>query len=157
MTPNTVVVLEAPRLPELYRKICLHSGISLAPGAVGTDRFVLRSGSAPAQLFAELLEEAFAEDAAEVPVCPPTDQVHTSGPGHVTVCPGFESPCPVVEGLRRAVSAEGESVLLFAIERRDEPGRLLEVTWAVLPEEEPEPQEEFRAALWRENVSAGTG
>ena len=40
-------------------------------------------------------------------------------------------------------------MFLFAVERRDRAGRLLGVTWAALPEEEPPPWAPFRAAALR--------
>jgi hypothetical protein len=44
------------------------------------------------------------------------------------------------------VDSAGPS-LLFSVERRDETGRLLGVTWAAVPEEEPPPQGRYRAAV----------
>ena len=69
--------------------------------------------------------------------------------GQVIVRPGFDAPCPVAGELTRAACPGGGPVLLFAVERRDAGGRLLEVTWAAVPEEEPGPQAPFKAAVAR--------
>ena len=108
---------------------------------------MLRSGAQPADLFAKLLEEAFVEDEAEVPLYGPEGT--PSEPGRVVVQAGFDTPCPEPESLRRAVRAGGGPVQLFAVERRDAGGRLLGVTWAAVPEEEPPPQKPYRAAVVR--------
>jgi hypothetical protein len=111
---------------------------------------VLRSGSEPPNLFAKLLEEAFVEDEAEVPLYGPEGR--PSEPGRVVVQAGFNSPYPDVESLRQAVRPGGGPVQLFAVERRDAGGRLLGVTWAAVPEEEPPPQKPYSAC---EEVSTG--
>jgi hypothetical protein len=152
------VLLEAMRLPELYRRVCRHAGLPPAPAADTGERFVLRSGDEPPDLYGKLLEEAFVEDEAEVPVYRPDDPLdyRRLGPGHVAVRPGFDAPCPaVVADLRRAVRPEGGRVMVFTVERRDTEGRLLGVTWAAVPEEEPAPRAEFRAAVLRQDQAAG--
>jgi hypothetical protein len=65
MTPD---VLQAPRLPALYREVFRYAGLPLAPESAPAERFVLRCGEQPPGLFAALLEEAFLEDEAEVVV-----------------------------------------------------------------------------------------
>src|SRR4051794_40207251 len=150
MSDGVIHVHEALRLPELCRQVCAHAGLPLSPVPGAAGRFVLRCGAEPPGLFAELLEEAFVEDEAEVQVWPadgPADY-HALPHGHVAVRPGFDSPCPAAEGLARAVSPGGR-VLLFAVERRDGDGRLLGLTWAAMPEEEPPPQAAFRVAILR--------
>jgi len=157
MSRRTPDVLEALRLPELYRKICLYAGIPLSPAPTAAERYVFRSGAELPDFFAKLLEEAFVEDEAEVVVCRATGppDFHQFGTGHIIVLPGFDSPCPVAEELRRAVWPGGGPVLLFAIERRDGDGRLLGVTWAAVPEEEPAPETPFRAAVLRDDTPVG--
>jgi hypothetical protein len=136
-------ILSAARLPALCRGVCLYAGLPLPP-ATSAERFVVRSGTEPPELLVRLLEEGFVEDEVEVRTSiPGTDIV---GEARVTVEPGYTSPCPDVEGLRQAL-AEGGPVLLFAVERRDTEGRLLGVTWAAVPEEEPPPKGCFRAAV----------
>ena len=46
MTANTPKVLEALRLPELYRTICRCAGIPLPPAPTSGEHFVFRSGDA---------------------------------------------------------------------------------------------------------------
>src|SRR5438874_8508526 len=108
MTPD---VLQAARLPALYRQIFLYAGLPLAPGPPWGERFVLRCGDQPPGLFAALLEEAFVEDEAEVGVWQGADP-----PGQVVVRPGLPSPGPVAEGLKRAAGPEGAPLLVFAVE-----------------------------------------
>ena len=144
MTPH---VLQAPRLPALYRDIFRYAGLPLPPG----EEFVLRCGEQPPGLFAALLEEAFLEDESEAVVWQgdaPPDYRH-AGPASVVIRAGFEAPCPLARELGEAVLPEGGPVLLFAVERRDAGGRLLGLTWAAVPEEEPGPREVFRAAVAR--------
>jgi hypothetical protein len=151
-TSVNLTCLDASRLPELYRKVCAHAGIPLPPTPATAERFVVRCGGEPPELFPELLEEAFAEDAGEVPVClgvGPTSQGGT--PAHVAIRPGFPSDCPSADELRAAVVPPGPA-LLFAIERRDAEDRLLGVTWAATPEEEPPPECPFRAAVLRQDL-----
>jgi hypothetical protein len=142
-------VLQALRLPELYRLICRQAGLPLAGDASrSSDRFILRCGQERPDLFAKLLEEAFLEDEAEVPIWPTDAAPDYRGlpPGSIAVRPGFDAPCPDTAALLQAAS-EGGPALVFAIERRDEAGRLLAVTWAAIPEEEPPPEADFRAAV----------
>jgi hypothetical protein len=151
-TSVNLACLEASRLPELYRKVCLHAGIPLPPMPASTERFVFRSGTEPPELFPELLEEAFAEDAGEVPVCLGVCSTpHTGTTAPLAIRPGFPSACPNAEELRAAVVPVGP-VLLFAIERRDAEDRLLSVTWVATPEEEPAPECPFRAAVLRQDL-----
>jgi hypothetical protein len=142
-------ILEAARLPALYRLVCQYAGIPLSSAPPAADCFVLRSGAEPADLFAKLLEEASVEDEAEVALYGPEDTPPrgASEPGQVVVQAGFDPPCPDAESLGRAVQPSGGPVQLFAVERRDAGGRLLGVTWAAVPEEEPPPQAPFRAAV----------
>jgi hypothetical protein len=140
MTPD---LLEAARLPTLYRQIFLYAGLRPPPGPPSGERFVLRCGDQPPGLFAALLEEAFVDDEAEV-FCQPDD-----APGQVVVRPGLPSPCPAAEGLKCAAGAGGAPLLVFAVERRDAGGRLLGVTWAAVPEGEPDPPAPLRAAVAR--------
>ena len=140
-------VLEAPLLPALYRAVFLYAGLPVPPDSARSECFVLRSGDQPPGLFAALLEEALVEDEAEVEVR--ADPPALRHPGQVVVVPGFEAPCPMADELRRAVCPGGGPVLLFAVERRGAGGRLLAVTWAAVPEEEPGPEEVFQAAVAR--------
>jgi hypothetical protein len=150
MTASAPEVLEALRLPELCRRVCLHAGLAFPPASTSSERFVLRTGAEPSGLFAKLLEEAFLEDEAEVLVWSADDRPDFQAlpPGHVAVRPGFDAPCPVAEELRRAVRPDGGRVILFAVELRDGQGRLLALTWAAIPEEEPPSKEGFRAAVY---------
>jgi len=143
-------ILEALRLSDLYRQVCRYAGVPLPPAPAAEDRFILRTGAEPPGLFARLLEEAFAEGGTEFLVrlrevgpdgCPPVA-------GQILVCSGFASACPAEE-LRRAARPGGGPLLLFAMERRDAECRLLDVTWAAVPEEEPPPEAGFRAAVLR--------
>ena len=154
MTSTAPQTLEALRLPELYRAVCEAAGIPLPSLCVPRERFVVRSGSEQPELYAKLLEEAFVEDEAEVAVDVPDHPVDLErlGPGAVMIRPGFDSPCPDAEALRQAVRPRGISVLLFAVERRDEHGRLLGLTWAATPEDEPDPQAPYRAAVVQQEV-----
>ena len=153
MIRENLQVLEALRLPELYREICLYAGIPLPPAPASTERHVFRSGAEPPDFFAKLLEEAFVEDEAEVVVSRATDPLDLhQGPGHIVVRAGFASPCPAPEELCQALRPGGGPVLFFAIERRSEAGQLLGVTWAAVPEEEPPPQARFRAAVIRADI-----
>ena len=137
-------ILEAVRLPALCRGVCLYAGLPLPP-ATSSERFVARSGDEPPELLVRLLKEGLVEDGVEVRTgIPGTDIM---GPSRITVESGFGAPCPNAEELHRAVEGRGGPVLVFAVERRDEGGRLLGVTWAAVPEEEPPPQERFRAAV----------
>jgi hypothetical protein len=142
-------LLEAPRLPALCRGVCLYAGLPLPPATSSPKRFVVRSGSEPPELLVRLLEEGLGED--EIEVC--TDLtaeatgIPATGPARVVVRPGHAAPCPDLEELRQAVAAGDGPVLVFAVEHHDETGRLLGVTWAAVPEEEPPPQGRFRAAV----------
>jgi hypothetical protein len=154
MTQRTPEVLEALRLPELCREICRYAGLPLPtlPGAEG--RFVVRCGVEPPDFFAMLLEEALVEDEAEVVVqAGPLDLSHL-GPCHIAVRPGFDTSCPAAEDLLGAAATAGPK-LFFAIERYDDSGRLLGITWAAVPEREPAPESPFRAAVLREDAPAG--
>src|SRR5437773_224928 len=129
MSDDNPRVLEALRLPELCRQVCLSAGLPLSPGPATEERFVIRSGSTPPGLLAGLLEEAFLEDEAEVLVwlaAGPPD-FRRLAPGQVVVRPGFDGPCPAADELARAV---GGPALLLAVERRDADGGPLAVTWA---------------------------
>jgi hypothetical protein len=147
--PNGPEVLKAQRLPALVRAVCRYAGVPQAPAA-SPDRFVLRCGAEPPGLFARMLEEASAEDAAEVEVQQPDEplDLRPRSLGQVVVVPGFAFPCSADQSLRNAVRPSG-GVLLFAVERHDAEGRLRGVTWAALPEQEPPAQEPFRAAVLR--------
>jgi hypothetical protein len=150
MTPVAPDVLEAPRLPALCRGVCLYAGLPLPPAAAPGERFVVRSGPEPPDLLARLLEEAFIEDGVAVEIeggGAPRLPDPAGGAPKVAVRPGYGAACPAAEELRRAVAAEGAPVLIFAVERHDDAGRLLGVTWAAVPEEEPPPQGRFRAAV----------
>jgi hypothetical protein len=156
MTRETPEVLEALRLPELCRQVCAYAGLP-PPPAAAAGHFVVRSGPEPPGLLAELLEEAFVEDEAEVLVWPADEPLGPAalGPGQVAVRPGFDAPCPAAEALRRSAQPGGGPALLFAVERRDAAGRLLGVTWAAVPEEEPPPRANFQAAVLRLDYPAG--
>ncbi len=144
-----IEVLEALRLPELYRKVCGYAGVPTGPGPATDDCFVIRSGPTSPRLAALLLEEAFIEDEAEVEAFEEADDVDLAAlsPGQIIVRGGYESPCPVAAALRQAAGAR--SVLVFAIERRGPQGRLLGVTWAAVPEDEPSQEAPLRAAVVR--------
>jgi hypothetical protein len=154
MGPTAPHVLQALRLAELYRKVCAHAGLAVPPPPGDADaRFVVRCGSEPPALFAALLEEALVEDEAEVLLWPAgaSPGYGALPAGHVAVRPGFDAPCPVAEELRRALGPAGGQLLLFAVERRDGGGRLLGRTWAAVPEDEPGPRSDFRAAVLRQD------
>src|SRR5205823_1388332 len=59
--PAEPTVLEALRLPELLRAVCLHAGLPLPPASESSARFVVRCGAEPPDFFARLLGEAFGE------------------------------------------------------------------------------------------------
>ena len=142
-------LLEAPRLPALCRGVCLYAGLPLPPATSSSKRFVVRSGTEPPELLVRLLEEGLCED--EIEVCADltaeTSDIPATGLARVVVRPGHAAPCPDLEELRQAVAAGDGPVLVFAVEHHDETGRLLGVTWAAVPEEEPPPQGCFRAAV----------
>jgi hypothetical protein len=154
-TPPTV--LEALRLPALCRKVCRYAGMPLVPGTGSSGRFVVRSGAESPELLTHLLEEALLEDGAEAVVFRPGEPFDPAavGAGEVAARAGFDDPCPDAERLRRAASPEAGPVLLFAVERRDEAGNLLGVTWAAVPEEEPPPRERLQAAVARYDYAPG--
>ncbi len=142
-------LLEAPRLPALCRGVCLYAGLPLPPATPSPNRFVVRSGNEPPELLVRLLEEGLCEDEIEVCVdsAVPLCDSAAVGSARVIVRPGHAAPCPDLDDLRRAVVGENGAVLVFAVEHHDEAGRLLGVTWAAVPEEEPPPQGCFRAAV----------
>jgi hypothetical protein len=143
-------VLHAPTLPSLCRRVCRHAGVPVPP-AISDERFVLRSGSEPPDIFAKLLEEAFVEDEAAVPVWREGDEPDYRGlvPGGVAVRSGFDVPYP--DGWRYPGLGGGRE-MSFAVERRDAGGRLLGVTGVAVPEEEPPPTGEYRAAVLRSSA-----
>ena len=117
--------------------------------ATPDERFVLRSGAEPPDLLAKLLEEAFVDDEAEVPVWREGDapDYRGLGPGGLAVRAGFESPCPDGLGGTRTRAVAGRWRSRSSGGRPD--GRLLGVTWVAVPEDEPPPTGEFRAAVLR--------
>lgn len=151
--PDTAIrAVEALRLPGLLRAICGLAGVPVLPGQRGAgDAFVLRTGPEPPGLFADLLEEALLDDAAEAEAPPDGGGRghHTPAAGHIAVEAGYGGPCPDAEGLARAAAPDGGRVLLFAVERREAgaEGHLLGVTWAALPDGEPAPTAPLRAAV----------
>src|SRR5262245_15786557 len=149
MTRGTCDVLEAARLQALCRGVCLYAGLPLPPATAPGERFIVRSGQERPDFLARLLTEAFIEDGIEVQASSAEDLVDLLAPGQakVIVRPGFAAPCPVADELGQAIGASGP-VVLFAVERVDQAGKLLGVTWAAVPEEEPAPQGRFRAAVW---------
>jgi hypothetical protein len=151
MNDDGPAVLEDLRLPGLFRRVCGYAGLPPSRSAGGDDRFVLRSGPEPPDFLAKVLEEAFVEDEAEVAVWRTGDEPDYGalGPGGLAVRPGFDAPCPDPDALRRAAAPGGGRVSLIAVERRDAGGRLVGVTWAAVPEGEPPPAAEFRAAVMR--------
>jgi len=153
MTKGTWDVLEASRLQTLCRGVCLYAGLPLPPATAPGERFIVRSGEEPPDFLVRLLTEAFVEDDVEVQAWSSDDDLAAPGGAKVTVRPGFDMACPVSGELHRAVGASGP-VLLFAVERVDESGRLLGVTWAAVPDEEPSPQGQFRAAVWSSEFGA---
>jgi hypothetical protein len=142
-------LLEAQRLPALCRGVCLYAGLPLPPATAGREWFVVRTGAEPPELLARLLAEGLVDDGFEVLAEQTADEPAAQPPipGLVVVRPGHAAACPDGEELRRAVAPGGGPVLVFAVERRDLAGRLLGVTWAAVPEEEPPPQAYFRAAI----------
>lgn len=144
-------VLHAPTLPGLCRRVCRYAGVPVPP-AISDERFVLRSDGEPPDLLAKLLEEAFVEDEAVVTVWRTGDAPDYSAlkPGGLAVRSGFEVTFP--DGVRRLAAQGGSRELMFAVERRDARGRLLGVTWVAVPEEEPPPTGEFRAAVLRSSA-----
>ena len=150
MTHATPDILEAARLPALCRGVCLYAGLPLPPGTAPGQRFVVRSGSTPPEMLAKLLEEGFLEDGVEVRVDAepsPLDLPVPASTAKVIVQPGHAADAPTDSDLCRAVDPQGGPVLLFSVERYDERGRLLGVTWAAVPEEEPPPEARLRAAV----------
>jgi hypothetical protein len=145
VTQGVPDLLRAQRLPALLRGVCLYAGLPLPPATAGRECFVVRSGTEPPDLAARLLGEGLLDDGIEVRAEPAADAAPV--PGQVVVCGGHAGICPDADELRRAVAPGGEPVLMFAIERRDRAGRVLGVTWAAVPEEEPPPQGDFRAAV----------
>jgi hypothetical protein len=129
--------------------VCLYAGLPLPPAKPSSTRFVVRSGAEPPELLVRLLEEGFYED--EIEVCADFSETASHNPvlgsSRVVVRPGHAAPCPDLEELRRAVVPGDGEVLVFAVEHHDAAGRLLSVTWAAVPEEEPAPQGCFRAAV----------
>jgi hypothetical protein len=148
-----VVVLTDPRIPGLYRKVWAFAGIPAPPSPATAERFVVRAGAERPELFAELLEEALVEDAAEVTVWQDgaVADYAALGDGGLAVQAGAGMSCPFEPELRAAVSPG--RALLFAVEQRDATGRLLGVTWAAVPEREPPPTAALKAAVMR--VDAG--
>lgn len=146
-------VLTDLRLPGLYRQITRYAGLPVPPEPARGERFVVRSGTTPPTVLALLLEEVLVDDEAEVVVWQPADPPDYAGlgDGGVAVRPGFDAACPDPEGLRAA--AGPGPALVFAIERRAAEGWLLGVTWVALPEGEPPPEEGFRAAVLRADVT----
>jgi hypothetical protein len=152
MAADPPQIIEAPRLPELYRAVCRYAGVPQPPAAAGEERFVFRSGSEPPGLLAGLLEEGLVDDQAEALPGGPAETVATDrlAAGQVVVGEGFDIPCPAAEELGWAASPAGGRVLLFAVERLDAAGALLGVTWAAVPYEEPPAGAPFRAAVLRQ-------
>jgi hypothetical protein len=142
-----VVVLTDPRLPGLYRKVWAFAGIPAPLSHATPERFVVRSGAEPPALFAELLEEALVEDAAEVTVWQDgaVADYAALGDGGLAVQAGAGMACPF-EPEMRAAAGPGLA-LVFAVERRGADGRLLAVTWAAVPEGEPPPTAVLKAAV----------
>src|SRR5262249_23807592 len=147
MSGNDPLVVQALRLPELCREVCRFAGLVPPPAQSAGDHFIVRSGNEPPALFARLIEEAFAEDSAEVAVEQADEPAGGHPRGEVSVRPGFAFPCPAVERLRLAARPQGGAVLLFAVERRSTSGELVELTWAALPDGEPPPAAPLRAAV----------
>jgi hypothetical protein len=151
LSDAAIEIVEAARLPELWRRVCGRAGVPLPPAATGA-HFVFRSGAEPAEFLAKLLEEAVVDDEAEVRVLAGDEAASPVGDVAVlSVKPGFASACPAEGRLRAAVAGRG-ATLLVAVERYDLQGRLAGVTWAALPEQEPSPQGVFRAALLAEEM-----
>ena len=61
---------------------------------------------------------------------------------------GYESPCPLRDELQEVAGLGG--VLVFAVERRDAGGRLIDVTWVALPDELPVQEVPLAAAVARQ-------
>jgi hypothetical protein len=139
-------IFEALTLPALYRQVCEAAGLPVRSSPGTDERFVVRSGAEGPDLFAKLLEEAFIEDEAEVRVWRQGDlpDYPGLGAGGLAVCTGFPGPWPTDTDFPPAGTG---GLLVFAIERRDGGGRLLGVTWAAVPENEPSPTEGFRATV----------
>ena len=142
-------LLEATRLPALCRGVCLYAGLPLPPAHPSAKRFIVRTGKEPPKLLARLLEEGLLDDGIEIRTFPNADEVDTSigEQGQIIIRPGYSAPCPDPEAFRRLVAAKDESMLLFCVEEHDETGRPLSLTWAAIPEEEPEGQGSLRAAV----------
>lgn len=149
MTRIAPDLLEAQRLPALWRGVCLYAGLPLPPATAWRERFIIRCGDESPELLAHLLAEGLVEDGVEVHTGQQTEEPATPSGcfARVVVCSGYPAPCPDADELGRAVAADGAPVLLFAVERRDTAGRLLGVTWAAVPEEEPPSRESLRAAV----------
>lgn len=148
MTDGRVTVLTAPRLPELWRKVCVYSGVPTGGGASAPGHVVVRCGSAPPDLLAMLLEEALAAEKPEILTAPAEHEPqYEEWSGRWLVRPGFDAACP--EGLRRALcqAAELGDILVYAVERRDARGGLLRRTWVAMPDELPVPEVSLAAAV----------
>lgn len=144
--PSSPDILEATRLPALCRGVCLYAGLPLPPATAPGQRFVVRSGNAPPELLVSLLQEGFVEDGIDVGLGADALDAELAGPAKVTVQTNGDA-CPDADQLCRAVADVGSPVLVFCVERLNEDGRVLGVTWAAVPEEEPPPHERFRAAV----------
>jgi hypothetical protein len=153
MAHARVEVLTAARLPELWRKVCAHAGVMLTQVPVGPSRFVVRSGGESPELLAKLLEEALAEDGAEVVAIPGDDALADSVPtsGRVQVRGGYPFPCPLDAELRGV--AELGDVIIFAVERWDAAGRLAQVTWAGMPDELPASEAPLAASVMTQTLA----
>lgn len=149
MTHTAPDILEVSRLPALCRGVCLYAGLPLPSATSSSERFVVRSGTEPPGLLARLLREGLADDGIDVhdDTADGESDPEVTGRARVLIRPGFAAPCPEAAILRKALAVGDGAVLLFAVERRNPAGRLLGVTWAAVPEEEPLPRERFRAAV----------
>jgi hypothetical protein len=149
--PHSIDVLTAPRLPELWRRVCSYAGLPTRSTDHPDASFVVRCGENPPELVVHLLEEAVEPDGLEITTCVAGEPDYPSLPrGQVVVRPGFEMPCPLeVQRAMTDAAALGD-VLLFAVERRGRTGKLNELTWVAMPDELPVPEVQLSAAVARE-------
>src|SRR5262245_26008244 len=104
MTKGTWDVLEATRLQELCRGVCLYAGLPLPPATAPGEHFIVRSGQEPPDFLVRLLTEAFLEDDIDVQPSSSGDDIEPiAGQAKVIVRPGFDTPCPVADEVYRVL------------------------------------------------------
>jgi hypothetical protein len=155
MTWSPIEILTAPRLTDLYTQVCERAGLPTTTFEPTRDRFVVRCGSEPPALLAKLLQEALPEAAPEIAAYHLTDpfDLRELAPGQIVVREGFDMPAPIPEEAWQSV--RGGRVLVFAVERHGERGRLRSVVWVAVSEEPSLPEDPLRAAVAFQILDAG--